>query len=64
MLKVEHVTLSRGGKTLIEDASFLVGRGQKVGLVGVNGAGKTTLLRALQSELDPDAGTITCSSGG
>ncbi len=59
MLDVKHVTLSRGGKNLLEDASFLVGRGEKVGLVGVNGAGKTTLLRALQGEVDPDAGTIT-----
>jgi ATP-binding cassette, subfamily F, member 3 len=59
MLEVKHVTLSRGGKYLIEDASFLIGRGEKVGLVGVNGAGKTTLLRALRGEVDPDAGTIT-----
>jgi ATPase subunit of ABC transporter with duplicated ATPase domains len=59
MLEAKHVTLSRGGKTLVEDASFQIGRGDKVGLVGVNGAGKTTLLRALRGDLDPDAGTIT-----
>ncbi len=59
MLEVKHVTLSRGGNILLEDASFLIGRGEKVGLVGVNGAGKTTLLRALHGDLDPDAGTIT-----
>jgi ATPase subunit of ABC transporter with duplicated ATPase domains len=59
MLDVRHVTLSRGGKTLLQDATFLVGNGEKVGLVGVNGAGKTTLLRALHGELDPDAGAIT-----
>src|SRR5260370_11733732 len=58
MLECNHVTLSRGGKVLLEDAIFLIGRGEKVGLVGVNGAGKTTLLRALHGELDPDAGTI------
>jgi ATPase subunit of ABC transporter with duplicated ATPase domains len=58
MLDVQHVTLSRGGKTLLHDATFLVGNGEKAGLVGVNGAGKTTLLRALHGELDPDAGTI------
>ena len=59
MLEARRVTLSRGGKTLVEDASFLVGRGEKVGLVGVNGAGKTTLLRALHGEFEPDHGTIT-----
>ncbi|HLJ82030.1 MAG TPA: ATP-binding cassette domain-containing protein, partial [Ktedonobacterales bacterium] len=58
MLEARHVTLSRGGKTLVEDATFLIGRGEKVGLVGVNGAGKTTLLRALRGETEPDAGVI------
>ena len=59
MLEARHVTLSRGGKTLLEDASFLVGRGEKVGLVGVNGAGKTTLMRALNGEAEPERGTIS-----
>jgi len=59
MLDIQHITLSRGGNTLIEDATFRVGRGEKVGLVGVNGAGKTTLLRAIRGALDPDAGAIT-----
>src|SRR5437879_11931199 len=59
MLEARHVTLSRGGKTLLEDASFLIGRGEKVGLVGVNGAGKTTLLRALHGDDAPDTGSIT-----
>jgi ATPase subunit of ABC transporter with duplicated ATPase domains len=59
MLEVKHVTLSRGGKALLEDASFLVGRGEKVGLVGINGAGKTTLLRAVRGEVDVDAGSIS-----
>jgi ATP-binding cassette, subfamily F, member 3 len=59
MLDVRHVTLSRGGKTLLQEATFLINNGEKVGLVGVNGAGKTTLLRVLQGEMDPDGGTIT-----
>jgi ATPase subunit of ABC transporter with duplicated ATPase domains len=59
MLDVKHVTLSRGGKVLIEDATFLIGNGEKVGLVGVNGAGKTTLMRALRGEIEPDAGAIS-----
>jgi ATPase subunit of ABC transporter with duplicated ATPase domains len=59
MLEAKHVTLSRGTTVLLEDASFLIGRGEKVGLVGVNGAGKTTLLRALHGVVDPDGGSIT-----
>jgi ATPase subunit of ABC transporter with duplicated ATPase domains len=59
MLEAKHVTLSRGTTVLLEDASFLIGHGEKVGLVGVNGAGKTTLLRALHGDLEPDSGNIT-----
>jgi ATPase subunit of ABC transporter with duplicated ATPase domains len=61
MLEVKSLTLSRGGNTLLRDASFFIGKGEKVGLVGVNGAGKTTLLRALRGDddLDADAGTIS-----
>src|ERR1051326_4723431 len=59
MLEAKHVTLARGATTLLEDASFIIGPGEKVGLVGVNGAGKTTLLRALRGDLDPDGGSIT-----
>ncbi|HEX8995916.1 MAG TPA: ABC-F family ATP-binding cassette domain-containing protein [Ktedonobacterales bacterium] len=58
MLEARGVSLSRGGRTLIQEASFLIGRGEKVGLVGVNGAGKTTLLHALRGALDPDSGVI------
>ena len=59
MLEVKNVTLSRGGIVLIRDASFLIGKGEKVGLVGVNGAGKTTLMRALRGELDTDVGSVS-----
>jgi ATP-binding cassette, subfamily F, member 3 len=59
MLDVKRLTLSRGGRTLLRDATFLINRGDKVGLVGVNGAGKTTLLHALRGAIDPDAGLIS-----
>ena len=59
MLEVKDVALSRGSKVLLEGATFLISRGEKVGLVGVNGAGKTTLLRALHGDHDPDTGKIT-----
>ena len=58
MLEVRDVSLSRGSKVLLEHGTFLISRGEKVGLVGVNGAGKTTLLRALHGDHDPDAGKI------
>ena len=47
-----------GGTTLFDDASFRVGQGDHVALVGANGTGKTTLLRLIMGELRPEAGSI------
>ncbi len=43
----------------MEEASFLVRAGDKVGLVGRNGAGKTSLLKVLGGEVPATAGTVT-----
>jgi len=59
MLEAKRLSLSRGSTLLLEDASFIIGPGEKVGLVGVNGAGKTTLLRTLRGDLDPESGSTT-----
>jgi ATPase subunit of ABC transporter with duplicated ATPase domains len=52
-----HYTLP-GGRVLLEDASFRVGEGAHVALVGANGTGKTTLLGLAAGDLRPDSGTI------
>ncbi|QXE35186.1 ATP-binding cassette domain-containing protein [Streptomyces sp. GMY02] len=51
------------GRVLLGDASFRVGEGAVVALVGANGAGKTTLLRLIAGELEPHGGTVTVSGG-
>jgi ATP-binding cassette, subfamily F, member 3 len=56
MFFAEGVSKSFGGLDVLEDVSFVIGTGERVGLVGPNGAGKTTLLRLLAGEEDPDAG--------
>jgi len=56
MFYAEGVSRSYGGLDVLEDVSFVVGNGERVGLVGPNGAGKTTLLRLLAGEDEPDAG--------
>ncbi len=55
---VEAATLRRGGRLLLDDVTWRLGPGDRVGLVGVNGAGKTTLLRVLVGELPLDAGAV------
>lgn len=51
------------GRVLLADASFRVGEGAVVALVGANGAGKTTLLRLMAGDLRPHGGTVTVSGG-
>ncbi len=54
-----HVSFSyRGGKEVIHDLSFKIGKNESVALVGHNGAGKTTILKLLFRLYDPDAGQI------
>lgn len=47
MISAQNVTIYIGDRCLIKDASFVVDKGHKVGLVGRNGAGKTTLMKLL-----------------
>jgi ATPase subunit of ABC transporter with duplicated ATPase domains len=66
---VGHVDLSGvgyhlpDGRVLLDDVSFRVGDGAKVGLVGPNGSGKTTLLRLIAGDLDSTSGSISRSGG-
>ncbi|WP_291054091.1 ABC-F family ATP-binding cassette domain-containing protein [Herbiconiux sp.] len=58
MLSVSDLAIRVGARTLMEDVSFRVGPGEKVGLVGRNGAGKTTLTKVLAGDLQPAAGDV------
>lgn len=51
------------GRVLFDDASFRVGEGSAVALVGANGAGKTTLLRMIAGDIQPHGGSVTISGG-
>ncbi|MGH3077920.1 MAG: ABC-F family ATP-binding cassette domain-containing protein [Gaiellaceae bacterium] len=63
VLEAEGIGLSAGDKTLLENASLFVERGEKVGLVGPNGSGKTTLLLALLGGHPLDAGSARLGHG-
>jgi ATPase subunit of ABC transporter with duplicated ATPase domains len=53
------IELRAGARLLLEDASFRIDSGDRIGLVGRNGAGKTTLTKVLAGEGEPAAGTVT-----
>jgi len=55
---VEAVTVRAGERVLLREATWRVGPGERVAVVGVNGSGKTTLLRLLVGELQPEAGRV------
>ncbi len=58
VLLAEHLTKAYPGKTLFDDVTFTVRRGEKVFLLGPNGCGKSTLLKILTSNLEKDDGTF------
>ncbi|OGO93247.1 MAG: hypothetical protein A2Y17_02675 [Clostridiales bacterium GWF2_38_85] len=58
ILSCNGISLSYGTKNIINDISFSVEAGSKVGIIGVNGAGKTTLFRIINNELQPTLGNI------
>jgi ATPase subunit of ABC transporter with duplicated ATPase domains len=59
VISAQNVELRVGARVLLEDASFRVGPGDRVGLVGRNGAGKTTLTKVLAGQGQPAAGSVT-----
>ena len=59
MLTISQVTKAFAGRTLFEDASLQVNRGDRIGLVGPNGAGKSTLFSLILGESSADEGKIS-----
>ena len=59
MITAHHLHVRAGARVLVEDASFRIGPGDKVGLVGRNGAGKTTMTKILAGEGLAAGGEVT-----
>jgi ATPase subunit of ABC transporter with duplicated ATPase domains len=59
VLNVENVTYGFGARSILENASFRLLKGEHVGLVGANGEGKSTFLNIITGKLMPDEGNVS-----
>jgi ABC transport system ATP-binding/permease protein len=58
VIVADGIGQSFGGRTILDDVTVTISRGDKIGIIGPNGSGKTTLLRILLGELQPDRGAV------
>ena len=63
MISVNNLSLYFGGQDIFKNISFMVNKGDKIGLVGKNGAGKSTLLNLLSNNLKPNDGSVDMPRG-
>lgn len=63
ILTIEHVHKIYGEKVILEDVTFGIHEGDKIGIVGINGTGKTTLLHMIAGIVNPDDGQIIMQNG-
>lgn len=63
MMIVNNLSKAYGTQILFTEASFTVGDGERLGIVGRNGTGKTTLFRMILGEETPDSGEIVIPRG-
>jgi len=61
ILTVEKLSHSFGGRTIFEDVSFRLLKGEHIGLVGANGEGKSTFMKIITNTLEPEEGKIIWS---
>ena len=61
MIAASGIELRAGSRLLLDNATFRIAAGDRVGLVGRNGAGKTTLTKVLAGQGQPAAGSVTAT---
>ncbi|MBE6680428.1 MAG: ABC-F family ATP-binding cassette domain-containing protein [Ruminococcaceae bacterium] len=61
ILNATELSLHFGATTILENVSFSINEGDRLGIIGVNGAGKTSLFRIITGEYTPDTGAVYIS---
>lgn len=58
VVDLEDVSVDFDGRTILEDLTWLIGPGERTGILGANGAGKSTLLGLISGTVEPSSGRI------
>ena len=58
ILNIEHVSKVFGEKVVLDDVSYGVHQGDKIGIIGINGTGKSTILKIIGGLEEPDEGRV------
>ncbi|MBQ7897627.1 MAG: ABC-F family ATP-binding cassette domain-containing protein [Clostridia bacterium] len=62
-ISCKNICLSFGTDVLLDNVTFSIEKGDRVGVVGVNGAGKTTLMKIITGQMSADKGEVYIESG-
>ena len=63
ILNIEHVSKVFGEKVVLDDVSYGVHQGDKIGIIGINGTGKSTILKIIGGLEEPDEGQVITQNG-
>ena len=63
LVAIDNISKAYGDNQVLNNVTFALPQGQKVGLVGANGVGKSTLIKIIISEIEPDGGEVRVASG-
>ncbi len=58
VIELKNVSKRFGSNVILDDFSLLIGRGERLGIIGKNGLGKSTLLNLIAGQVSPDSGQI------
>ncbi|MGR5271827.1 ABC transporter ATP-binding protein [Vibrio alginolyticus] len=62
VFEAENVSFAYEGKTIVDDFSFNIMRGDRIALIGPNGCGKSTVLKLLLGQLEAQSGRLHCGT--
>ena len=63
LLTAQNISKTYMERKVLDDVSFFLSEGDKVGIIGINGTGKSTLLRILAGAEEPDSGEVIRTNG-